>query len=275
MADNRTSFLAAVRFILLSSCVCQFVSSSEQEIKLIKNILSNEDNKLGLPPGEKPVSITVDIHITGFPHISELNMEFAIAHDFRMTWKDERLAFDTDTDFQNITSVRLLPVQIERIWKPDIFFPNERGSSMSSPLTDSNSLLKIKPDGSVVFSRRLETVFKCEMMFHDYPFDVQNCSIIISSYGYDTKSVDIRWKKFIPVQVHHNLSPMDFNLTAVKTGTYEQESMNGQFSRVKFSFGLRRHSSFYIIQVCVLKNPLSCFCSLAAFVVQCLTERQF
>ena len=68
----------------------------------------------------------------------------------RQKWNDPRLAYREYPD----DSLDLDPSMLDSIWKPDLFFANEKGASFHGVTTD-NKLLRIFQDGSVLFSIRL------------------------------------------------------------------------------------------------------------------------
>ena len=73
---------------------------------------------------------------------------------FRQRWVDHRLAFD-----EQETPVILPAKSIEKIWVPDLFFPNEKSADYHD-VTVQNQVVKIFPNGTVRYSSRW--VLKCE-----------------------------------------------------------------------------------------------------------------
>lgn len=67
----------------------------------------------------------------------------------RHYWKDERLAFPSKTNKSMTFDHRL----IEKIWVPDIFFVHSKRSFVHDT-TVENIMLRVHPDGNVLFSVR-------------------------------------------------------------------------------------------------------------------------
>ena len=67
----------------------------------------------------------------------------------RQTWQDYRLAFDK---FFN-KSLTLNYNQVHRLWVPDLFFRNEKSGHLHE-ITVPNRLLRIWPNGTILFSQR-------------------------------------------------------------------------------------------------------------------------
>ena len=222
--------------------------------KVVNDLLNDGSKYVIIPPGRKPLIVTIDTTILGLPYISELHMEFTVSFYFRMNWIDPRLKFDPGPyGFDNITDVILHPDKMEKIWRPEIFFRNERGASLSAPLSLSNSVSKIYSNGSAFLSRKLETTLRCEMKFHAFPFDEQNCSLDISSYAYDTDTLMIKWKPSAPIQIDDAMYlPARFSLKALESSTFIETVVTGNYPWARLTFTLRRDSGFYILQVSYL-----------------------
>ena len=222
--------------------------------KVVNDLLKDGSKYVIIPPGRKPLIVTIDTTILGLPYISELHMEFTVSFYFRMNWIDPRLKFDPGSyGFDNITHVILLPDKMEKIWRPEIFFRNERGASLSAPLSLSNSVSKIHSNGSAFLSRKLETTLRCEMKFQAFPFDEQNCSLDISSYAYDTDTLMINWKSPAPIQIDDAMYlPAGFSLKTLESSTFIETVVTGNYPGARLTFTLRRDSGFYNLQVSYL-----------------------
>lgn len=67
-----------------------------------------------------------------------------------------------------------------KIWKPDLFFSNEKEGHFHDIIMP-NVLLRIYPNGEVLYSIRLSLVLACPMDLKYYPLDKQTCSIRMAS----------------------------------------------------------------------------------------------
>ena len=200
--------------------------------------------------GRRPLPLTIKIMVLGLSYISELNMEFTLSLYFEMSWVDSRLKYDP-----RIAQVTLHPDNIKKIWRPDIFFRNEKGSSLSARPSLSSSVLKIDPDGRIFLSRKLETTLRCKMKFHAFPFDKQYCPLDIISYGYDTDLFLIAWKYDNSLAFHGEFfEPAGFSLEATGVSDFTEFLSSGQFSGARATFHLKRDSGFYILQVWCLSS---------------------
>jgi gamma-aminobutyric acid receptor subunit rho len=75
--------------------------------------------------------------------------------DFTMTlylrhyWKDERLSFPSSNNLSMTFDGRL----VKKIWVPDMFFVHSKRSFIHDTTTD-NVMLRVQPDGKVLYSLR-------------------------------------------------------------------------------------------------------------------------
>ena len=74
--------------------------------------------------------------------------EFDLEIYFHMRWMDQRLSFDNKTE-----PVVLKSPYLDKIWHPDIYFPNAKSANFHGVLM-SNKHAIISPNGAVLFSSR-------------------------------------------------------------------------------------------------------------------------
>ncbi|NWQ84039.1 GLRA4 protein, partial [Columbina picui] len=97
----------------------------------------------------------------------------------RQQWNDPRLAYREYPD----DSLDLDPSMLDSIWKPDLFFANEKGASFHEVTTD-NKLLRIFKNGNVLYSIRLTLILSCPMDLKNFPMDIQTCTMQLESCEY-------------------------------------------------------------------------------------------
>lgn len=102
--------------------------------------------------------------------------EYACQITFRQQWNDNRLQFDD----QNKRINYLVLTDPERIWKPDLFFKNEKEGHYHTIIMP-NILLRIYPNGDVLYSIRLSLTLACPMDLKYYPLDRQTCELQMAS----------------------------------------------------------------------------------------------
>lgn len=78
-----------------------------------------------------------------------LSQDYRVNIFLRQKWNDPRLAYSEYPD----DSLDLDPSMLDSIWKPDLFFANEKGANFHEVTTD-NKLLRIFKNGNVLYSIR-------------------------------------------------------------------------------------------------------------------------
>ena len=117
------------------------------------------------------------------------------------------------------------PELLHKIWKPDIFFSNEKRAEFHS-ITTENKLLRIDHEGDVYVSMRLSATLACHMRLERFPMDVQvvqygcywwwmwfkACDIQIESFGYDMTDLAFGWSKMTAVELSRRIELPQFVL---------------------------------------------------------------
>ncbi|KAI6239403.1 Gamma-aminobutyric acid receptor subunit beta [Aphelenchoides fujianensis] len=162
--------------------------------------VSKYDKRLRPRYGEGPVNVGITIHVSSISAVSEVDMDFTLDFYLRQTWEDPRLAFGKlDLGFAKIKELTVGVDYLDKLWKPDTFFPNEKKSFFHTATTH-NSFLRIDPDGRVFTSQRLTVTATCPMNLKLFPMDTQECKLEIESYGYTTDDIDYFWGHKIDVK---------------------------------------------------------------------------
>ena len=106
----------------------------------------------------------------------EHEQEYTIQITFREEWNDDRLTYD---DMNGKISFLVL-TDPSKIWKPDLFFNNEKKGHFHNIIMP-NVLLRIFPNGNVLYSIRISLTLFCPMDLKYYPLDMQTCIIKMAS----------------------------------------------------------------------------------------------
>ncbi|OQV20935.1 Glutamate-gated chloride channel [Hypsibius exemplaris] len=219
------------------------------EKEILDMLLESYDNKLRPKPminGTAGAAMCrVNLLVRSITKVDDLNMEYSTQLTFREEWNDDRLAYD-DGGFHKYL---VLP-DPDKVWKPDLFFQNERQGHLHNILVP-NVFLRIHPNGDIMMSIRLSLTLACPMDLRFFPMDRQVCEIRMASYGYTTDDIEFKWKEMKePVQLA-NLSMPRFALEGLKTGYCTSVTSTGSYSCLKVVFFLQREFSYYLVQVYV------------------------
>ncbi|KAJ8271780.1 hypothetical protein COCON_G00106390 [Conger conger] len=192
-----------------------------------------------------PVNVSCNIFINSFGSIAETTMDYRVNIFLRQQWNDPRLAYSEYPD----DSLDLDPSMLDSIWKPDLFFANEKGAHFHEVTTD-NKLLRIFKNGNVLYSIRLTLTLSCPMDLKNFPMDVQTCIMQLESFGYTMNDLIFEWQKKGPVQVAEGLTLPQFILKDESDLRYCTKHYNtGKFTCIEVRFHLERQMGYYLIQM--------------------------
>ena len=152
------------------------------EYNILVNI-TNGYNSLVRPSSQ----ILIDIKLS-FKQISNLDEKNQILTSnsyFACFWSDSRLVWDINS-FGDTHDV-LIPSS--KLWMPDLFIINTASTSGYVPI-QASSLAWVRYDGAVyvVFYISSQQT-RCNLNMKYYPFDTQNCSIVIGSWMMDSNKL--------------------------------------------------------------------------------------
>uniref|UniRef100_A0A915NB10 Ig-like domain-containing protein n=1 Tax=Meloidogyne javanica TaxID=6303 RepID=A0A915NB10_MELJA len=171
-------------------------------------------------------------------------MEYSAQFTFREEWWDPRLAYSRFADDETeVPSFVVLATSeqadlSQQIWMPDTFFQNEK-EARRHLIDKPNVLIRIHPNGQILYSVRLSLVLSCPMSLEYYPLDRQ-------TYAYTTDDIIYVWKRDNPVQQKLGLrqSLPSFELQTVLT-----DSCTSTYSCLRTKLILRREFSYYLLQL--------------------------
>ncbi|XP_039199041.1 gamma-aminobutyric acid receptor subunit rho-1-like isoform X1 [Crotalus tigris] len=216
---------------------------------LIKSeqLLKIDDHDFSMRPGfgGPAIPVGVDVQVESLDSISEVDMDFTMTLYLRHYWKDERLSFPS-TNNQSMTFDGRL---VKKIWVPDMFFVHSKRSFIHDTTTD-NVMLRVQPDGQVLYSLRVTVTAMCNMDFSRFPLDTQTCSLEIESYAYTEDDLMLYWKNGNEsLKTDDRISLSQFLIqefhTTTKLAFY---SSTGWYNRLFINFTLRRHIFFFLLQ---------------------------
>ncbi|PAA69372.1 hypothetical protein BOX15_Mlig008197g1 [Macrostomum lignano] len=241
----------------MQTAIAGLNSTRDQVTYLLDSLLKGYDKSLRPVMKEAGATvITSYINIRSMGPISELHMDYALDLYFRQRWQDPRLRYDMFNISNNMSAGLILSMRmLDNIWKPDTYFINGKGSYMHT-LTTPNKLIRLHPNGEILYSMRLTVKASCPMQLRYFPMDEQICPLIFGSYGYPSSDILYRWKQVTtgiersPVVISTNVTLSQFNLTtSPEVRRHFRITRRGNFSVLSVYFHLVRHTGFFIIQV--------------------------
>jgi hypothetical protein len=160
--------------------------------------------------GALPVNIEVSLR--QIVSLDEKNQILTTNIYMYLYWNDPRLSWNP----ANYSNVQLIQIQANKVWLPDLSVMNAAGTTNLIPII-SNQYSAINNFGDVTLAINLPSLqTRCPLDVKKYPFDTQKCSIIIGSWMYTTKQINLDyydfWNSFVPVfmnSTENNYTKMD------------------------------------------------------------------
>ncbi|XP_072563280.1 glycine receptor subunit beta-like isoform X2 [Paramormyrops kingsleyae] len=194
-----------------------------------------------------PVEDKVNIFINSFGSIQETTMDYRVNIFLRQRWNDPRLRLPTDFKSDSLT---VDPNLFQCLWKPDLFFANEKNANFHD-VTQENILLFIFRNGDVLISMRLSVTLSCPLDLTLFPMDTQKCKMQLESFGYTTDDLVFSWQSGDPVQMDEIALPQfDVKQEEIVYGNCTKYYKGtGYYTCVEVIFTLRRQVGFYMMGV--------------------------
>ncbi|CAG01753.1 unnamed protein product, partial [Tetraodon nigroviridis] len=227
--------------------------------------------------GGPPVNVAMAIEVASIDHISEANMEYTMTVFLRQSWHDDRLSYNHTNKTLGLDS-RF----VDKLWLPDTFIVNAK-SAWFHDVTVENKLIRLQPNGVILYSSRITSTVACDMDLTKYPMDEQECRLDLESCkstssntfallapfifipsnhtalekhhcvfvdGYSSEDIVYHWSES---QQHvHGLDKLELSQFTITDYRFDTEMMNfksaGRFPRLSLCFQLRRNRGVYIIQ---------------------------
>uniref|UniRef100_A0A8C6S846 GABA(C) receptor n=1 Tax=Neogobius melanostomus TaxID=47308 RepID=A0A8C6S846_9GOBI len=211
------------------------------------HLLSIDEHDFTLRPAfaGPAVPVGVDVHVESLDSISEVDMDFTMTLYLRHYWRDERLSFPSSTNKSMTFDGRL----VKKIWAPDVFFVHSKRSFIHDTTTD-NVMLRVYPDGHVLYSLRVTVTAACNMDLSRFPLDSQTCTLELESYAYTEEDLMLYWKSGDEsLSTDERISLSQFLIQKFHTTSrLAFYSSTGWYNRLYINFTLRRHIFFFLLQ---------------------------
>uniref|UniRef100_A0A672R2H3 Gamma-aminobutyric acid receptor subunit beta-4-like n=1 Tax=Sinocyclocheilus grahami TaxID=75366 RepID=A0A672R2H3_SINGR len=209
----------------------------------VDKLLKGYDIRLRPDFGGPPVIVGMSINIASIDSISEVNMDYTITMYFQQSWRDKRLAYA-----EMALNLTLDNRVADQLWLPDTYFLNDKKSFLHG-VTVKNRMIRLHPDGTVLYGLRITTTAACMMDLRRYPLDEQNCTLEIESYGYTTDDIVFFWQGGDnAVTGVDKLELPQFSIVELRLVSREVRFTTGSYPRLSLSFRIKRNIGYFILQ---------------------------
>ncbi|XP_035570015.1 gamma-aminobutyric acid receptor subunit beta-3 isoform X2 [Canis lupus dingo] len=244
----------------------------------VDKLLKGYDIRLRPDFGGPPVCVGMNIDIASIDMVSEVNMEilkglspmckhlagewpilkntcsltpatgasradYTLTMYFQQYWRDKRLAYSGIP--LNLTLDNRVA---DQLWVPDTYFLNDKKSFVHG-VTVKNRMIRLHPDGTVLYGLRITTTAACMMDLRRYPLDEQNCTLEIESYGYTTDDIEFYWRGGDKaVTGVERIELPQFSIVEHRLVSRNVVFATGAYPRLSLSFRLKRNIGYFILQ---------------------------
>ncbi|KAM9329939.1 gamma-aminobutyric acid receptor subunit beta-1 isoform 2-T2 [Gastrophryne carolinensis] len=209
----------------------------------VDRLLKGYDIRLRPDFGGPPVDVGMRIAVASIDMVSEVNMDYTLTMYFQQSWRDKRLSYSGIP--LNLTLDNRVA---DQLWVPDTYFLNDKRSFVHG-VTVKNRMIRLHPDGTVLYGLRITTTAACMMDLRRYPLDEQNCTLEIESYGYTTDDIEFYWnggdKAITGVE---KIELPQFSIVDYKMVSKKVVFSTGSYPRLSLSFRLKRNIGYFILQ---------------------------
>uniref|UniRef100_A0AAQ5YZV7 Gamma-aminobutyric acid type A receptor beta3 subunit n=1 Tax=Amphiprion ocellaris TaxID=80972 RepID=A0AAQ5YZV7_AMPOC len=228
-------------------CLLSFSVNEPGNMSYVKEtvdkLLKGYDIRLRPDFGGPPVAVGMSIDVASIDMVSEVNMDYTLTMYFQQYWRDKRLAYAGIP--LNLTLDNRVA---DQLWVPDTYFLNDKKSFVHG-VTVKNRMIRLHPDGTVLYGLRITTTAACMMDLRRYPLDEQNCTLEIESYGYTTDDIEFYWKGGdTAVTGVTRIELPQFSIVDYKLVSRNVVFSTGAYPRLSLSFKLKRNIGYFILQ---------------------------
>ncbi|KAK3930505.1 pH-sensitive chloride channel 2 [Frankliniella fusca] len=145
---------------------------------------------------------------------------------------------------------------IRLLWTPHVFLANEQRSTLLGAGPEHDSLVRVRPDGHVTFAIRFTVSVVCEMKVGRFPFDQQECPLLLESWLDDADDLRLHWAG----TYGDRLSLDSFSLMGWRTDERLRARINisdpneeypehfgNKYSSLRLTFSLSREYGFFLM----------------------------
>ncbi|XP_075230941.1 glycine receptor subunit alpha-2-like [Lycorma delicatula] len=170
-------------------------------------------------------------------------MDYEVDLYLRQKWQDERLKHADITEVLDLNDPNL----VKAIWKPEVYFPNAKHAEFQF-VTVPNVLIRINPDGEILYMLRLKLTFSCMMDLSKFPLDNQICTMEVASFSKTIEELRLEWKTMNPVIMGKGLRMPQFEIVDIKAADCQESFQIGNYSCLVAEFYLSRSVGFHLVQ---------------------------
>ncbi|XP_046399071.1 glycine receptor subunit alpha-3-like isoform X2 [Ischnura elegans] len=230
---------------LLGASASSSRGAKMDHLQILDGLLRKDYDRRATPTNQFNNATTVicELYIRSFGSISPVKMDYEVDLYLRQKWQDERLKHAEITEALDLNDPNL----VKAIWKPEVYFPNAKHAEFQY-VTVPNVLVRINPDGGILYMLRLKLTFSCMMDLAKFPLDSQICTMEVASFSKTTEELRLEWKNSNPVIMGKGLRMPQFEIVDIVASDCQESFQIGNYSCLVAEFYLSRSVGFHLVQ---------------------------
>ncbi|XP_050540665.1 glycine receptor subunit beta-type 4-like isoform X2 [Daktulosphaira vitifoliae] len=220
-------------------------SAKMNHLQVLDKLLKNNYDRRATPTNHlnNATNVHCELYIRSFGSISPVTMDYEVDLYLRQKWQDARLKHPDITESLDLNDPNL----VKAIWKPEVYFPNAKHAEFQF-VTVPNVLIRIKPDGDILYMLRLKLTFSCMMDLSKFPLDNQICTMEVASFSKTVEELRLEWKTTNPVIMAKGLRMPQFEIVDIVPSDCQESFQIGNYSCLVAQFYLSRSVGFHLVQ---------------------------
>jgi len=172
--------------------------------------------QLGPPPGDGPLIVRAGFFLQDINRVDEETGTFEFEGILTLKWHDERLAFDP-VEAGVEEKIYQGAYQFNEVfigWWAQAVLVNESGTYEHQGI-----LLRVRHDGSLIYSEEVDCVGVYPMQLKRFPFDQQDFVAVFQLLGYDTNEVVLELDRETTGTLDRDVSALQWELQSLTAST--------------------------------------------------------
>jgi hypothetical protein len=180
---------------------------------------------------DSPITVEVNMYVRHVHYLDEDLGQWKTQLTFRQEWYDPRLTYTPKNP--ELKYVTLPRTQV--IWTPDTFFGNEL-EAKEHDLWRPNQLLRVFPDGKVLFSSRISLTLASPALAKPSTGVERTSNLRLASYTYTADDLVYVWKQTDPIQITPEMTLKNYKFNKYTTTYCNSATKTGVYSCLKAEF---------------------------------------
>ena len=234
----------SIKKILLLNVFLFAYTNSLNEETFLRNDIMESYNKYVRPVNnyDENLDIKMGLAVQNIEEFDQKKETLDLNIWVRMNWKDEMLNWNSSN-----YNISFLSMNVDTIWTPDIELLNAASKPNIYILDEA---LNLYSDGSIFRSKPGIFKFSCSLDLHEFPFDIQSCTMKFGSWTYNNDMVLIEPYDEIDKQIDvlSSFSHSEWGINSYSLKNYNESRIccpGKEFSINEYTFVFQRYPHYY------------------------------